>query len=130
TGEDHEVLLLRTHAGYQGSYEPRAGVRHWLPRARLVPSSFRRWVLQNGRDVARLEALFTADLRRWLGLPRYLWRQAARDAAALARAALMLDARRRFGAALRLIWFAGYLRESWLGSPHAPFAAERLALRP
>ena len=128
TGEDHELYLRMIHAGYRGRYEPAATVRHWVPRERLVRPYFRRWLHQNGRDVARLETAYTTTLRRWLGVPRYLWRQAIADAVAAIGAALAGDARRRFAAALRLIWFGGYLRESWFGAGDAPAVSGRLAV--
>jgi cellulose synthase/poly-beta-1,6-N-acetylglucosamine synthase-like glycosyltransferase len=128
TGEDHELFLRMLHAGYRGSYEPSALVRHFVPRARLVRSYFRRWLHQNGRDVAKLEAVYTTGLRRLLGVPRYLWRQAIVDALTAIRATLAGDARRRFASALRLLWFAGYLRESWFGAPEQPVVHHGLAV--
>jgi glycosyltransferase involved in cell wall biosynthesis len=113
TGEDHEFFLRMLHAGFRGVYEPDALVRHWVPRERLERGYFRRWLHQNGRDVARLETAYTPAVARLLGVPRYLWRQAATDAAASAAAALALDDRRWFAAMLRLVWFGGYLRETW-----------------
>src|SRR5262249_8935063 len=52
TGEDHEFFLRLLHTGCRGVYEPRALVRHRVGAERLVPSYFRRWFHQNGRDVA------------------------------------------------------------------------------
>jgi len=46
-------------------------------------------------------------------VPRYLWRQAAIDAAESGGAALSLDDRRWFASMLRVVWFAGYVRETW-----------------
>jgi len=128
TGEDHELFLRMIHAGSRGRYEPAATVRHWVPRERLARPYFRRWLHQNGRDVARLETVYTTDLRRWFGVPRYLWRQAIVDAVAAIRATLTGDARGRFAATLRLIWFGGYLRESWFGAGDAPAVSGRLAV--
>jgi hypothetical protein len=73
--------------------------------------------------VARLEQAFPPPAaRRLLRAPGYLWRQAAGDAAAAIRATVRGDRARRFDAAARLLWFAGYLRESWFGrhatAPH------------
>src|SRR5262249_22508226 len=82
------------------------------PRERLERGYFRRWLHQNGRDVAKLETAYTPAVARLLGVPRYLWRQAAIDALTAVRAALTLDDRRRFASVLRLIWFAGYVRET------------------
>ncbi len=128
TGEDHELFLRMLHAGYRGVYEPDAIVHHWVPRTRLARPYFRRWLHQNGRDVARLESAYTPDVRRLLGVPRYLWRQALVDFGSAVRGALAADGRRRFAAALRLRWFAGYVRESWLGSSRAPVPSPRLAI--
>ena len=100
-------------AGYRGVYEPSAVVRHFVPRERLRRSYFRRWLYQNGRDVSKLEATHQGGVRRLLGIPRYLWRQAAADAVAIVKAGMTGDRRRRFAAATRLIWFGGYLRDSW-----------------
>jgi glycosyltransferase involved in cell wall biosynthesis len=126
TGEDHEFFLRLLHAGCSGVYEPTAVVHHFVPRERLQRAYFRRWLHQNGRDVAKLEREYTTQVRRLFAVPRYLWRQAAADAAGAARAALMGDDRGRFAAWLRLVWFAGYLRQSW---PAAAAGATSDALR-
>ena len=112
TGEDHEFFLRMLHAGYRGVYEPDAIVHHWVPRERLERGYFRRWLHQNGQDVAKVERAFAPSAVRLLGVPRYLWRQAAADTAAAIRAALVFDDRRRVASTLRMIWFAGYVRET------------------
>ncbi len=111
TGEDHEFFLRMVAAGYRGVYEPEARVQHFVPRERLERAYFRRWLYQNGQDVSRLEA--DSDVRRILGVPRYLWRQAASDAMSMVRAGIAGDGRGRFAASTRLIWFGGYVRDSW-----------------
>lgn len=112
TGEDHEFFLRMLRAGYRGVYEPSALVRHFVPRERLNRNYFRRWLYQNGRDVSRLEAAHDdGDVRRLLGVPRYLWRQAALDAVSMVKAAG--NPRERFVASTRLIWFSGYVRDTW-----------------
>jgi glycosyltransferase involved in cell wall biosynthesis len=113
TGEDHEFFLRMLDAGYRGVYEPEALVRHFVPHDRLNRGYFRRWLYQNGQDVARLEASHAQGVRRLLGVPRYLWRQAALDAVSMVRAGVAGDARGRFAASTRLIWFGGYVRDSW-----------------
>ncbi len=113
TGEDHEFFLRMLRAGYTGVYEPKAVVRHFVPRERLERSYFRRWLYQNGQDVSRLEAAHPHSVRRILGVPRYLWRQAAADAVSILKAGVAGDRRGRFTAATRLIWFSGYIRDSW-----------------
>ena len=115
TGEDHELYLRMLQAGCRGVYEPTARVRHFVPRERLEASYFCRWQYQNGRDVSRLESSYATAVRRLFGVPRYLWRQAAVDAAATLGGFLVADERRRFATFARLIWFSGYLRGAWWG---------------
>jgi GT2 family glycosyltransferase len=116
TGEDHEFFLRLLHAGCRGIYEPSAVVRHLVPADRLDRRYFRRWLYQNGRDVARLERAYPPAVPPLFGVPRYLWRQVAANLTAMARAAMSGDDARQFASALRVLWFAGYLRDSWFGS--------------
>jgi glycosyltransferase involved in cell wall biosynthesis len=113
TGEDHELFLRMLHAGCRGVYEPAALVRHWVSQERLTRTYFRQWLYQNGRDVARLESAYAGHVRRLMGVPRYLWRQAAGDLARTFHAVLAGDTPRRVALGLRLVWFGGYLREAW-----------------
>ena len=115
TGEDHEFFLRLLDAGCRGVYEPGALVGHLVPAARLERGYFRRWLHQNGRDVARIERSHAASLPFVLGAPRYLWRQLIADAMSTVRASIGGDDARRFASAVRVLWFAGYLRESWFG---------------
>ena len=113
TGEDHEFFCRMIHAGCRGLYQPSALVRHWVPRERLDRAYFRRWLYQNGRDVAKLESAYDTGTRMLLGVPRYLWRQAVSDAARASYALLAWNERARVAGMLRLVWFGGYLREAW-----------------
>ena len=112
TGEDHEFFLRMLEAGFRGVYEPTAVVHHWVPRARLHRGYFRRWLYQNGQDVEKIETAYTPHVTRLVGVPRYLWREAFADLVATIGAALRADDRARFASSLRVIWFAGYLREA------------------
>jgi glycosyltransferase involved in cell wall biosynthesis len=123
TGEDHEFFLRLMHAGCRGVYEPEALVRHFVPASRLKRAYFRRWLYQNGRDVSRLERGYLTSARFLLGVPRYLWRALAADAVSTMGATLRGDAARRCASALRVLWFAGYLRESWFGGTGAALPA-------
>jgi glucosyl-dolichyl phosphate glucuronosyltransferase len=109
TGEDHDFFLRMLAHGYRGVYEPSAVVKHWVPRERLDRAYCRRWLYQNGRDVARLDATHTPAVKRLLGVPRYLWRQTATNIARLPSP----HPAQRFAASTRVLWFAGYLRERW-----------------
>jgi cellulose synthase/poly-beta-1,6-N-acetylglucosamine synthase-like glycosyltransferase len=116
TGEDHEWYLRMLAAGFRGVYQPRVLVRHRVPAERLARRYFRGWLYQNGRDVARLDREYASSVRRWLGVPRYLWRQAAVDLWSAVAALASANGGRRFAAAVRLLWFSGYVREVWFGS--------------
>ena len=120
TGEDHEFFLRLQRAGCRGTYEPSARVHHLVPAARLHRGYFRRWLFQNGADVACLERAYATSVGMLLGVPRYLWRQAMTDAGSAVRAVATRNESARFAALLRLIWFAGYLRESWSRRAAAP----------
>jgi glycosyltransferase involved in cell wall biosynthesis len=122
TGEDHEFFLRMLAAGYRGVYEPHAVVHHWVPQERLARAYFRRWLYQNGRDVARLEATHTTALTKVFGVPRYLWRQAAGHLWTTISGAMTGNAAARFAGEVRLLWLAGYVREVWLShdGPAAP----------
>ena len=125
TGEDHEFFLRMLHAGFRGIYEPTALVHHRVGTERLDRGYFRRWLHQNGRDVARLDRAYSGrGVARLLGVPRYLWRQAVSDSAAAIGAAVRNDRAERFGSVGRLIWFAGYLRETWFGRSRVFVAPE------
>jgi len=116
TGEDHEFFLRMLHAGFRGIYEPTAVVHHRVGTERMDRGYFRRWLHQNGRDVARLDHVYSRrGVSRLLGVPRYLWRQAVFDSVDAAGAALRGDRAVQFGSSGRLIWFAGYVRETWFG---------------
>jgi hypothetical protein len=65
-------------------------------------------------------------MRHLLGVPRYLWRQAAADAWSAVRAAFSGNRPARFAAAVRVLWFGGYLRESWFGARHQRPAARTI----
>jgi glucosyl-dolichyl phosphate glucuronosyltransferase len=123
SGEDHEFFMRLVHAGYRGTYEPSAVVRHLVPATRLTRNYFRRWLWQNGHDVACLERSYATPAARLFGVPRYLWRQALTDGITSLRAATTGDQVQRFASALRVIWFAGYLRESWYARVVTPAPA-------
>jgi glycosyltransferase involved in cell wall biosynthesis len=113
TGEDHELFLRMLHAGARGVYEPTAVVRHWVGRERLVPSYVQRWLFQNGRDVAQLQAAFPSASPMLLGVPRYLWREAVESVCRTAWAVVRTDRASGFAAAMRLVWITGFVSQAW-----------------
>lgn len=121
SGEDHEFYVRMLRAGLRGLYEPEARVTHLVPAERLTREYFRDWMFQNGQTVAAVDRFHPPAVPRLLRAPRYLWRDALRDAARFVSAVVALDACGRFAAAARLRWFAGYLRGCW---SRAPIAAQ------
>lgn len=118
TGEDHEFFLRMLGAGCRGVYEPSAEVHHRVGRERLERSYFRRWLFQNGRDVAHLSRTYTPlDGPRAFRVPRYLYREALMDLLRFTRAVLAVDPAARFSAVGRLCWFAGFALEAWRPVP-------------
>ncbi len=113
SGEDHEFFLRMIRAGTEACTEPEARVAHLVPAARLRRSYFRRWLYENGRMVAGLERAFPSTPRYLLGIPRYLWRQAATDAIRFVAALRPRAGRARFAAETRMVWFVGFLRGAW-----------------
>jgi GT2 family glycosyltransferase len=113
SGEDHEFYLRLLHHGCRGVYLPDARVRHLVPADRLARGYFRRWCYQNGRNVATLEASYPRRTPLLLGVPRYKWRRAATDAIGLGGAFAGRDPAARFRRSAALLWFAGYVRETW-----------------
>lgn len=113
TGEDHELFLRLLADGRVGSYEPLARVHHWVPAQRMTLSYFRRWLFQNGQDVARLERAFESRRRRLLGIPRFLWRDAALCTPAIVAGLLRGSLSSVVAGLLRLVWFAGYFSCAW-----------------
>lgn len=131
TGEDHEFFLRMLQAGFTGVYEPAAVVHHRVGAERLERGYFRRWLHQNGRDVARLNRSHApVGTPILMGAPRYLWREALRNSAAVLGATARGHRADRFGATARLIWFAGYLRHAWFGADTAAPASADAAPAP
>ena len=126
TGEDHEFYVRMLRAGCVGIYEPEARVRHFVPAERMRPAYFREWFHGNGRIVALLESDFPTTDRYLLGVPRYLWRNAAGDLAGGVRALMNGDRVARLAREVRLRWFLGYLQQSW-GSRLRPSPGLRAA---
>lgn len=107
------------HAGCRGIYEPTALVHHRVAGERLERRYFRRWLYQNGRDVAKVDASYPRIVPHLLRVPRYLWREAALNTWAAIRWTLGGDQAAGFAAALRTLRFCGYVREAWFGEPAA-----------
>jgi len=124
TGEDHEFALRLGAAGLKGAYEPEASVLHRVPAERLRLAYFARWYYDNGQIVAGLERNYPSTAHYLLSVPRYLWRQAAKDLGSSLTGVLTVDPRRSTSGAMRLAWFAGYLKGCWTGSDDPTVTAQ------
>lgn len=118
TGEDHEFALRLVAAGFAGVYEPEASVLHRVPADRLHLAYFFRWCYGNGAIEAGLEQDYPSTSRYLLRVPRYLWRRAAKDFLAAILGAVTLNPPKATGGAMRLAWFAGYVRGRWTRQGH------------
>jgi glycosyltransferase involved in cell wall biosynthesis len=113
TGEDHEFALRLTAGGFTGVYEPEASVLHRVPADRLRFAYFFRWCYGNGRMEAGLEQRHPSTAHYICRVPRYLWRRVATDVSSAALGIVTADAGSATAGAMRLVWFAGYLRGRW-----------------
>jgi len=127
TGEDHEFALRLVAAGFKGVYEPEASVLHRVPADRLRLAYFARWCYGNGQMEAGLERDYPSTDRYLLSAPRYLWRRLGKDLLSILAGLVTVDPRRCTSGAMRLAWFAGYLKGRW-SRPHEPTVATRAAV--
>jgi glucosyl-dolichyl phosphate glucuronosyltransferase len=128
-GQEVPEWLMRVRAtGGRGLYVPQMQVHHHIPASRLTRRYFRRWWFGKGVSRAALERLqplteLGLDLRvtpHVLGLPRYMYGSAMRDAARCALNALRGRAAEAFRHEMMLAFFAGYARARW-----SPFSGPR-----
>ncbi len=120
SGEDHEIFFRLDRAGlYRGWYEPSIVVHHDVPAERLRRRYFRRWFFGSGRG----HAMMAADLYpgvdfdrvpRVAGVPRFLYRELAREIAAWIRLRLHPDPLERWIQQLHAIRLMGVMWQSHL----------------
>lgn len=125
TGEDHEFALKLGAAGFKGVYEPEASVLHRVPADRLRLTYFARWCYGNGQIEAGLEQEYPSTARYLLSVPRYLWRRLGKDLLSILWGLVTIDPRRSTSGAMRLAWFAGYLKGRWNGPAREATVAAR-----
>jgi glucosyl-dolichyl phosphate glucuronosyltransferase len=124
--EVREWCIRARAAGVRGWYVPEMTVRHIIPVSRLNKQYFRRWFYWRGISRALLyertgldmEApeRATLDFRtvpHFGGVPRYLFRKAARHATGWARASVRRNAIASFEHELWMCFFAGILKQRW-----------------
>lgn len=119
SGEDHEIFMrLRRFDLYRGFYDPGVTVRHFVPASRLTRKYFRQWFFWNGKTHAlMLDDLFPSlDLSRVprvLGVPRFIYRQAAEQAWRYIRRLGRNDALALLIEELRVLQYAGLFAGCW-----------------
>ena len=136
-GADREWCLRARAAGLAGWYVPDAVVHHLIPAARLTRRYFRRWFYWRGVTRALLYARSGVDMERpeesrldfqdvphVLGVPRYLFRNAARRAVKAVAARLRNRPAESFEHELWLWTFAGIARQRWIDR-HVPPGSQR-----
>lgn len=126
-GQEVREWCLRAHAaGLIGYYVPDIVVRHLIPSDRLTKRYFRRWFYWRGISRAMLYADTGFDMEKpeestldysavphVAGVPRYMFRSAARAAKDSVLSALTRDPVASFERELWLWFFAGVVRQRW-----------------
>jgi glucosyl-dolichyl phosphate glucuronosyltransferase len=119
SGEDHEIFIrLRRFGLYSGYYDPEMTVRHYVPAERLTRRYFRQWFFWHGKTEAlMLDDLFPdvdmSRVPRVLGVPRFLYRQAAGQLWKWIRRIGRRDELALLIEELRLLDYAGMFTECW-----------------
>lgn len=122
--EVREWCIRARRSGVHGYYLPEMTLQHIIPAARLHKSYFRRWFYWRGISRARLYQRSGLDMEspeqttldfstvpHVLGVPRYLFRKAARTIALWARDSLRGRPVEAFEHELWLCFFAGIVRQ-------------------
>ena len=126
-GQEVREWCLRAHAaGLTGSYIPDLVVQHLIPADRLTKRYFRRWFYWRGISRAMLYAETGLDMEKpeqttldfsavphIAGVPRYMFRSAAKALKDAIVAAIAGDSITSFDRELWLCFFAGVVRQRW-----------------
>jgi glucosyl-dolichyl phosphate glucuronosyltransferase len=126
-GQEVREWCLRAHAaGLTGFYIPDLVVQHLIPADRLTKRYFRRWFYWRGISRAMLYAETGLDMEKpeqttldfstvphIAGVPRYMFRSAARALKDGMAAAISGDPIATFDRELWLWFFAGVVRQRW-----------------
>ncbi|MBV9958689.1 MAG: glycosyltransferase family 2 protein [Acidobacteria bacterium] len=110
--EDDDMYHRLLDAGKRGLYCPQLNIYHRVPAYRLTKKYFRRWCYGWGASqsvIDRHRAEYTGP--RVLGVPRYLYGDAARGALRMVGSLLRLDRDGAFAHELSLWVLAGFFRE-------------------
>lgn len=121
-GQEVPELLLRARgAGLRGMYVPEMIVHHHIPAKRLTRAYFRNWWFGKGVSRASLDRMqpvteLGVDLQATphvLGVPRFMYGSAVRDAIAMLRERLRGRTAAAFRHEMMLAYFAGYFWARW-----------------
>lgn len=127
-GEDRELCVRLFRAGlYEGLYDPRLTVQHYVPASRLSRRYFRRWHFWHGRTLARMVDSFYVDLNlrrvpHVARVPRFIYRAMLAEIGHWARASRADDALETLVHELMVVQYVGFLVECWCPyrNPHVP----------
>ncbi len=123
-GEDREMCVQLFRAGmYEGLYDPRLTVRHFVPEQRMSRRYFRRWYFWHGRTLARMADSFYIDLDlshvpHVARVPRFMYRELLGHLRHWVSSIAGGDALGTLVSELHLIEYAGFFVESW--RPYRP----------
>jgi glycosyltransferase involved in cell wall biosynthesis len=118
-GQGQAEFFFRTRAaGAIGLYVPEMMIHHHVPAARLTREYYRRWWRWKGIARARLDSMYPVSelgvdmvsVPRVLGVPRFMWGSAVRDAIGWIGAAALGDTVRLAEREMALAYFAGYFK--------------------
>jgi glucosyl-dolichyl phosphate glucuronosyltransferase len=126
-GQEVREWCLRAHAaGLSGFYIPDLVVQHLIPADRLTKRYFRRWFYWRGISRAMLYAETGLDMEKpeqttldfstvphVAGVPRYMFRSAAKAIKDAMVAAIAADPVTSFDRELWLCFFAGVVKQRW-----------------
>ena len=119
--EQAEFFIRARNTGARGLYVPDAALEHFVPSARLTLAYFTRWWFWKGVSHSRLHSIhhrteLGLDLNRvprLFGIPRYLFRSAAKHALKCCLASLHLDGMMATQHWMGLAYVSGYCWASW-----------------
>ncbi len=113
--EDHEMLLRLWAANRRGLYWPQVVVTAEIEPERLQKRYHRAWHAGHGRFSAALstDQVGPSRVAKVLGVPAYLYRQAARDAWEWILSAVTGRRDRAFSHEVRLRYFGGFVSRRW-----------------
>jgi glycosyltransferase involved in cell wall biosynthesis len=140
-GQEVREWCLRAHAaGLTGFYIPDLVVQHIIPADRLTKQYFRRWFYWRGISRAMLYAETGLDMEKpeqttldfsavphVAGVPRYMFRSAAKALKESIAAAIKGDPIASFDRELWLCFFAGVVKQRWRDRQRAIAPTTRLA---